>query len=503
MLLSKSTNLRRSSSNGLLALSIMVCLALARSVGAATAEAAQPPTIPQIEERVSRVEGQLRDFTGARYHEVEVMRDEIHRIREECDRSGGAATPDAARRMEAQVRALEKSAKEFLRGNPARTPPPSALLPTAGASPVATQPAASGAATAGSTAPAPVAAEPQKPQAPDCGLMWAAAKREVDGGNPVAAYGKYVTLAAMTCSDTSIVDEARAFVAAHPARAAESSTVGPVEASRSRATPTSAAARVPAVASAQPMRSLTLDVWQSAWGGFSERDLDQLVAWAKRNGITAVNLNPGDAMSPSTVREANPTLKRVVGRLETAGLKVNYLYAELNYDIGNYARFLRLHPELGITTIVDDSEYTDAAQPAFERNRDAVRAHRLAYSAFITLETLGNSGVSDEVRTWGIEHIDEPILMSYFSCNLQEQQAILRPYFEFAETLEHRGTGFLKVAVLLGSKSVGRERSCEQELDEGALQTFLRELDDWCRRYHSYGGIVLETNQRLPRNVER
>lgn len=240
---------------------------------------------------------------------------------------------------------------------------------------------------------------------------------------------------------------------------------------------------------------LALDVWQSAWGDFSE--IEELVAYLRRNHITEVALNPGHAMKPELEREAYEQLRPLVGTLRDGGVEViRYLYAELGYDVGNYAAFLRRHPDLGIQHLVDDSEFTDRHRLRFETNRDAVRAQGIGYAAFVTVESFGNSGVSDGTRRWAIRNLDQTILMSYFSCTLEGQKADLDPYLSYADRIDK--SGCVKIALLMGGKKVGRELSCEQELDQAAFQSFLQDLHAWARTHPSYGGIVIETNRRLP-----
>ena len=242
---------------------------------------------------------------------------------------------------------------------------------------------------------------------------------------------------------------------------------------------------------------LTMNVWQSAWGDFS--DFESLTSYLRRNRIRAVNLNPGFEMFDDFHDEAYGRLKPLVESLRGAGVeRIQFLYAELNYPVERYARFLRKYPDLGIDAIVDDSEFTDYFVERFRRNFAKVDALGLDYAAFVTLEGYGNSGVSDETRRWAIEHLDQPILMSYFSCSVDEQIEGLRPYLDFGDRL---GRGrFVKVAILMGGKSVGRERSCEQALEAADFQRFVRRLDrELHHRYASYAGIVLETNRRHPR----
>jgi hypothetical protein len=127
-----------------------------------------------------------------------------------------------------------------------------------------------------------------------------------------------------------------------------------------------------------------------------------------------------------------------------------------------------------------------------------VKQYGLNYSAFVTLESHGNSGVSDSTRYWVIDHIDYPILMSYFGCSVDEQKGKLEKYLSYADRRGIRKR--VGIAILLGSKKVGREESCERLLNQSQMKHFLYELHSWAKNNHpSYGGIVLETNKRMPK----
>ncbi|HEU4888339.1 MAG TPA: hypothetical protein VFV49_10655 [Thermoanaerobaculia bacterium] len=284
--------------------------------------------------------------------------------------------------------------------------------------------------------------------------------------------------------------------AASPKKVASNPSVSsqPVSSQRGAGSERDNAPTTPPV-SLPPAASLALDVWQSAWGDFGT--LSSLAEYARRNSITTINLNPGHGVTEATMSKSHAQLSDLVRRLRQGGIEeINYLYAELGYPIGNYTNLLTRYPDLRITTIVDDSEFTDDKKHRFVENARIVKAARLRYSAFITLESAGNSGVSDVTRYWAIDSIDEPIFMSYFGCTLQEQQEALRDFFEYAD---RKGkTGNVKIAILLGGKKVGRERSCEQELGRTQFPNFLADLHSWAQGYRSYGGIVLETNLRLP-----
>ncbi|MCP4662710.1 MAG: hypothetical protein GY856_45535 [bacterium] len=242
---------------------------------------------------------------------------------------------------------------------------------------------------------------------------------------------------------------------------------------------------------------LTLNVWQSAWGDFSE--FEEIIPYLRRNRITEVNLNPGFEMFDDFHDEAYQRLQPLVETLRRAGVeRIHFLYAELNYPVERYAAFLNKFPSLGIHRIVDDSEFTDHFVDRFRRNHAAVSKQGLGYGAFVTLEGFGNSGVSDTTRYWALRRLDEPILMSYFGCSVEEQIELLDPYLRYADD-QRPGVRNVKVALLLGGKRVGREVSCEQQLDARGFQDFVAELDRRLRSYRSYAGIVLETNYRLPR----
>jgi hypothetical protein len=256
--------------------------------------------------------------------------------------------------------------------------------------------------------------------------------------------------------------------------------------------------RIRAASAGEPY-FLAIDIWQSAWKqDFTAKGLQPLMNYLKKNKIIHINLNPGLPMGPGFNRDSYKKLKPIVAAFYAAGVKkINFLYAELDYPIGHFAEFLKKHPELGIDTIVDDSEFTDFFKDKFDRNLLAVHNWGLKYSAFSTLEVKGNSGVSDATRFWMLRNVDFPILMSYFDCTTAGQKKILAKYLKYADSLGKRGT--VSIAVLLGGKSVGREVSCERLLDEAAMQRYLWDLDAWARRNHpSYRGIVIETNLRQP-----
>jgi hypothetical protein len=240
---------------------------------------------------------------------------------------------------------------------------------------------------------------------------------------------------------------------------------------------------------------LTLDVWQSAWGDFS--DLPALAAYARNNGIGSINLNPGLGIGEDGFGASHAKLAPIVAKLRAGGIgRIRFLYAELGYPIAPYAEFLRAHDDLGIDTLVDDSEFTDAQREHFADNLWQVRSRGLRYAAFVTVEGAGQSGVSDESRRWLIENADEAILMSYFSCALDGQKKDVGEYLRWADERGLRQRIF--IAVLLGTKSFGRETSCEIALG-GELPRFLAELQRWGSGFASFGGLVLETNERLPR----
>ena len=244
--------------------------------------------------------------------------------------------------------------------------------------------------------------------------------------------------------------------------------------------------------------ALALDVWQSAWNDFSE--VDSLISYLRKNNIRKINLNPGLPMGPKFYQEAYKKFKPLVSKFYAGGIKnIGFLYAELNYPIEFFAKFLYTHRrEFKIDTIVDDSEFVDIFKDQFERNLLKVKQYGLKYSAFVTLESKGNSGVSDSTRYWVIDHIDYPVLMSYFGCTLEEQKAKLEKYLHYADQrgIKRR----VGIAILLGSKKVGREESCERLLNESQMKRFLYRLHNWALKNHpSYGGIVLETNLRMPK----
>lgn len=248
---------------------------------------------------------------------------------------------------------------------------------------------------------------------------------------------------------------------------------------------------------------LALDVWQSAWGDFSELDL--LISYLNRNNIKKINLNPGLPMGPKFYQEGYKKFKPLLDKFRRGGiLNVGFLYAELNYPIEFFAKFLYTHRrEFKIDTIVDDSEFVDIFKERFQRNLRKVKQYGLNYSAFVTLESHGNSGVSDPTRYWVIDHIDYPILMSYFGCTLDEQKSKLEKYLRYADQRGIRQR--VGIAILMGSKKVGREESCERLLSEAQMKRFLFDLHTWALKNHpSYGGIVLETNLRMPKyNISR
>ena len=245
---------------------------------------------------------------------------------------------------------------------------------------------------------------------------------------------------------------------------------------------------------------ISMDIWQSAWGkDFNEVNIKPLTEYLKKNKIKKINLNPGLPMGPEFYEKSLEKLQPLVDTFYAAGIeKINYLYAELNYPVEYYARFLHDHPGLKIDTIVDDSEFVDIFKERFRENLLKVKKWGIKYSAFITLESLGNSGVSNDSRFWVLDNVDYPILMSYFGCTLEEQKKNLEKYLEYADRKGKKRT--VGVAILLGSKKVGREVSCERLLDERQLQEFLFDLHRWAKENHpSYGGIVIETNLRMPR----
>ena len=88
-------------------------------------------------------------------------------------------------------------------------------------------------------------------------------------------------------------------------------------------------------------------------------------------------------------------------------------------------------------------------------------------------------------------------MMSYFSCKLEDQKNLLEKYLKFADRIGRRQC--VSIAILFGSKKVGREISCELLLEEYQMQIFLEKLDQWARLNHpSYQGLVIETNLRYP-----
>ncbi len=244
---------------------------------------------------------------------------------------------------------------------------------------------------------------------------------------------------------------------------------------------------------------IALDIWQSAWGDFSEIEL--LLNYIKRNKISEVNLNIGKEITEKkeTKVKAKEILKRIVPKLYEAGAKkVNLLYAELNYSVENYASFLSENKDLQIDKIVDDSEFTDLKISHYSHNSSLVKKYGLKYSVFVTVEKKGNSGVSDETRYYLIKEADEVILMSYFSCNFEKQIAELEKYFLYADNIGKLRS--LKIALLFGTKSIGREKSCEY-LGEDNISKFIYELHNWASNFSSYNGIVLETNKKLPPDI--
>ena len=242
---------------------------------------------------------------------------------------------------------------------------------------------------------------------------------------------------------------------------------------------------------------LALDVWQSAWGNFTDADLEKLFAYLKRNHISEIYLNPGIAPPRTADDPGAARLERLVQKFRENGIsRINFLYAELNYPVGEYARLLRKSPQLGITLLADDSEFRDSSRGYFERNMEAARAEGVAYTAYVTVEGLGNSGVSNETRQWAIKELDEVILMSYFSCGLEGQKKWLAPLLADADATGRKG--FLRIAILMGTKKMGKEVSCEKVLGPKEMQAFLRDLHGWALQFPSYGGIVLETNERFP-----
>jgi hypothetical protein len=249
----------------------------------------------------------------------------------------------------------------------------------------------------------------------------------------------------------------------------------------------------------EEIQPISMDIWQSAWGrDFNEIDIKPLIEYLKKNEIKKINLNPGLPMEPEFHEKSLEKLQPLVNTFYAAGIeRINYLYAELNYPIEYYAKFLHDHPGLKIDTIVDDSEFVDIFKNRFRENLMKVKKWSIKYSAFITLESPGNSGVSDDLRFWVLDNVDYPILMSYFGCTLEEQKKNLEKYLQYADRKGKKRT--VGIGILLGSKKVGREVSCERLLDERQLQNFLSDLHQWARENHpSYRGIVIETNLRMP-----
>lgn len=245
---------------------------------------------------------------------------------------------------------------------------------------------------------------------------------------------------------------------------------------------------------------IILDIWQSAWKDF--KDIDLLIEYIKNNEISEINLNIGKEITEKieTKNKAKEILKEIVPKLYEAGIKnVNLLYAELNYPIENYAKFISENPDLKIYKIVDDSEFTDKDITKYKINSNAVNKFNLKYSVFVTLEKEGNSGVSDKTRFFLIKETNEVILMSYFSCDLEEQKRWLFPYLSYSDQIGKKNN--IKVAILFGGKSVGREVSCDFLKGE-SLNKFIFELHKWlASNFNSYSGIVIETNKKLPPNL--
>jgi hypothetical protein len=241
---------------------------------------------------------------------------------------------------------------------------------------------------------------------------------------------------------------------------------------------------------------LSMDVWQSAWGNWE--GVQVLLDYLKANHIKEVNLNPGLNIGPKNFDEAYRKFKPLVERFRAAGVeRINFLYAELGYPLEGYAQFLVKYRDLGIDTVVDDSEFSDMLFDRFGENLEAVKRHGLGYACFVTVEGFGNSGVSDKTRYWVLENVDQPMLMSYFTCDLEEQKKWMGPYLAHADA--HGKDRAVKIAFLLGNKHVGRERSCEKVLDETALQKYIAEVHAWGLTHPSYGGIILETNLKTPK----
>ncbi len=245
---------------------------------------------------------------------------------------------------------------------------------------------------------------------------------------------------------------------------------------------------------------LAMDVWQSAWGDFS--GFDALVRYLNTNHISEAFLNPGIGTSEIWQDGGSRRVEKLVRQLRDGGVpRIGFLYAELNYPIREFARFLKGHPDLGIDLLVDDSEFTDSHRERFRTNAAQVQAEGIRYAAFVSVEKVGNSGVSRATREWAIEHLDEVFLMSYFSCDLAGQQELLEALLKHADEVGER-TGrrqFVRIAVLMGKKSTGKEVSCEKALRKELFPAFLVDLHRWALATHpSYGGIVLETNEKFP-----
>lgn len=242
---------------------------------------------------------------------------------------------------------------------------------------------------------------------------------------------------------------------------------------------------------------LIIDIWQSAWGDFKE--LDILLNYIKKNKISEVNLNIGKEITEKkeTKDKAKAILKRIVSELYKIEVKkVNLLYAELNYPIERYAQFLQENKDLGIDKIVDDSEFTDKSLQNYSGNSFSTKKYDIKYSVFVTVEKEGNSGVSDPTRYYLLKEADEVILMSYFSCDLEGQKKWIEKYLSYADDIKKENS--VKIAILMGSKSVGREKSCEY-LGKENIYKFLSDLHRWAAsNFSSYSGIVLETNKKLP-----
>ncbi len=215
--------------------------------------------------------------------------------------------------------------------------------------------------------------------------------------------------------------------------------------------------------------------------------------------FVAMRLIPGDPVEVMMGERATAAeISRVRARL---GLDLPWPVQFLRFlrraAVGDFGRFLGKNPGLGISLLADDSEFRDSAKAHFERNREAVRAEWIRYAAFVTVEGIGNSGVSDETRKWAFRTLDEVLLMSYFSCELEGQKEWLDQLLSYADST--RKKGFVRIAILMGSKKTGKEVSCEKLLGSEEAQRFLRELHAWAlERHPSYGGIVLETDKRFP-----